>query len=481
MRGATILRIVGFFCMAFSLTMLIPIAVSLWYGDGEVEHFLTSLIVILLPGLVFAWFGRHASDDLATRDGFLVVAIFWAGISAMASLPFLFGAHLTFVDALFEAVSAFTTTGATVIGGLDELPRSVLFYRQQLQWFGGMGMIVLAVAVLPLVGIGGMQLYRAEAPGPMKEEKLTPRLAQTARTLWVIYVGITVANALAYWLAGMTPFDAIAHSLSTVSTGGFSTHDASLGWFHSELIEGIAVVFMLAGAINFSVHFFAFRQRSVKPYFQDVEVRFFLFFVIAIIALVTLMLRTSGEYHSMPPSLRNAVFEVVSVITSTGFGTVDFSHWPDFLPVLLIFISFVGGCGGSTAGGMKVLRVMVLAQIGLREVKRLIHPRALIPVRLGGRVLRERTLEAVWGFFAAYVISFVVLMLLMMHAGLDQVSAFSAIATCMNNMGPGLGKVAATFADVSDSGKLIAAFAMLLGRLEIFTILVLLMPEFWRR
>ena len=480
MRGATILRIVGFFSMGFSLTMLIPIAVSLWYGDGEAHHFLTALFVILLPGMGFAWLGRKASGDLATRDGFLVVAIFWAGISAVATLPLLLGAHLSFVDALFEAVSAFTTTGATVITHIEALPKSVLFYRQQLQWFGGMGMIVLAVAVLPLVGIGGMQLYRAEAPGPMKEEKLTPRLAQTARTLWVIYLGITVANALAYWLAGMTPFDAIAHSLSTVSTGGFSTHDASLGWFHSPLIEGIAVVFMLAGGINFSVHFLALRGRSPMPYLQDVEVRFFLLFVLVVVALVSLMLRASGEYTSMS-SLRNALFEVVSVITSTGFGTVDFSRWPDFLPVLLIFISFVGGCGGSTAGGMKVLRIMVLAQIGLREVKRLIHPRALIPVRLGGRVLRERTLEAVWGFFAAYVLSFVILMLLMMHAGLDQVSAFSAIATSMNNLGPGLGEVASNFATVSDSGKLIAAFAMLLGRLEIFTILVLMMPEFWRR
>ncbi|HEB96519.1 MAG TPA: potassium transporter [Sedimenticola thiotaurini] len=481
MRGATILRIVGFFFIGFSLTMLIPLAISLWYDDGEARHFLTSLVVILLPGLVFAWFGRGARHDLATRDGFLVVAIFWGGISTVASLPFILGAHLGFVDALFEAVSGFTTTGATVITGLEQLPKSVLFYRQQLQWFGGMGLIVLGVAVLPLVGIGGMQLYRAEAPGPMKEEKLTPRLAHTAQVLWVVYVGITVANAVAYWLAGMTPFDAVAHSLSTVSTGGFSTHDESLGWFRSPLIEAIATLFMLAGAINFSVHFLAWRRRSLRVYLQDVEVRTFLLFVAGIILLASLILRTSGEYHTLPPSLRNATFEVVSVVTSTGFGTVDFSRWPDFLPVLLIFISFVGGCGGSTAGGMKVIRVHVLAQMGLREVRRLIHPRALLPVRLGGRVLRERTLESVWGFFAAYVLSFVVLMLLMMHAGLDQVSAFSAIATSMNNLGPGLGEVATSFSGVSDAGKLIAAFAMLLGRLEIFTILVLLTPAFWRR
>jgi len=315
----------------------------------------------------------------------------------------------------------------------------------------------------------------------MKEEKLAPRLTQTAQTLWVFYLWITIANAVAYWLAGMTPFDAVAHSLSTVSTGGFSTHDESLGWFNSPLIESIAIVFMMLGAINFSVHFLAWRQRSLLSYLQDVEVRTYLLFVIAVVAIVSLILRTSGEYHTLPPSLRNATFEVVSVVTSTGFGTVDFSHWPDFLPVLLIFISFVGGCGGSTAGGIKVMRVIVLWLMGLREIRRLIHPRALIHIRIGGRAVRERTLEAVWGFLAAYVISFTVLMLLMMHAGLDQVPAFSAIATSMNNLGPGLGQVATTFSGVSDAGKMIAAFAMLLGRLEIFTILVLLMPEFWRR
>ncbi len=481
MRRAAVFRIVGFFFMGFSLTLLIPLFISLWYGDGEARHFLVSLVLILLSGVLFLFLGRGPRQELATRDGFLIVAIFWGGISTVASLPLILGAHLDFVDALFEAVSAFTTTGATVITGLDDLPRSVLFYRQQLQWFGGMGMIVLAVAVLPMVGIGGMQLYKAEAPGPLKEEKLTPRLAQTARVLWVVYLGITVANALAYWLAGMSPFDAVAHSLTTVSTGGFSTHDASLGWFHSPVIEAIAVVFMLMGGINFSIHFIALRSVDPLAYLRDVEVRTFLLFVLTITLLISLTLFLKGEYPTLSASLRNAVFEVVSVVTSTGFGTVDFSRWPDFLPVLLIFISFVGGCGGSTAGGIKVMRVMVLIQMGLREVRRLIHPNAVLPLRMGGRVLRDRVLEGVWGFFAAYVMAFVVLMLLMMHAGLDQVSAFSAIATSMNNLGPGLGRVASTFADVSDAGKMIAAFAMLLGRLEIFTILVLLTPEFWKR
>ena len=481
MHLSVISQIIGFFSMGFSATILIPLLISMIYQDGETGNFLLCFAVTLGAGLVFWLPTRSRKPELATRDGFIIVALFWSFISLLASLPFIFSQEMSLTDALFESVSAFTTTGATVMSGLDELPRSLLFYRQQLQWFGGMGMIVLAVAILPMIGIGGMQLYRAEAPGPLKEEKLTPRLEQTARTLWLLYFGITVVNAFAYWLAGMSGFDAIAHALSTVSTGGFSTHDASLGYFNSSLVEGIAVVFMLMGAINFSIHYVAFRSRSPAPYWRNTEVRVFLLIVLAAIVLVTLMLYFSEGYEQPPPDLRNATFEVVSVITSTGFGTVDFSAWPDFLPVFLIFISFIGGCGGSTAGGLKVMRVILLVQMGYREIRRLIHPRALFSVRIDNTVVSSRTIEAVWGFFAMYIVSFGILMLLMIHNGLDQVSAFSAIATCMNNLGPGLGEVASSFSSVSDGGKLVAVVAMLLGRLEVFTILVLLTPEFWRK
>ncbi|MCU7960309.1 MAG: TrkH family potassium uptake protein [gamma proteobacterium symbiont of Bathyaustriella thionipta] len=480
MHFFTISRIVGIFSMGFGLTLLVPIMVSLWYQDGEAEHFIASLLIVFLFGFSLWLLGLRRSKMLSVRDGFLVVALFWAVLSSLAAIPFILGAHLSFVDALFEAASGFTTTGATVMLGLDSMPRSLLLYRQEIQWFGGMGLIVLAVAILPMLGIGGMQLYRAEAPGPMKEEKMTPRMVQTARYLWGIYVGLTIACALSYWLAGMGLFDAIAHSFSTVSTGGFSTYDASLGHFHSPAIESVAVFFMLAGAINFTAHFLAWRRRRLMPYWQDVEVRTFLLFVLVLVFAVSVVLRISGEYGSLPPSLRNAVFEVVSVVTSTGFGTVDFSAWPVFLPTLLIFISFVGGCGGSTAGGMKVMRVIVMSHQALREARRLIHPRMVLPLRVGDRVISERTVEAVWGFFSAYVFVFIVLMLLMMATGLDQVSAFSAIATSMNNLGPGLGEVASNFVGVSDTGKMIAVFAMILGRLEVFTIVVLLMPDFWR-
>lgn len=481
MHLSVISRIIGFFSMGFSATILIPLLISLFFQDGETANFALCFGVTLGAGLFFWFPTRRQKAELATRDGFIIVALFWSFISLLASLPFIFSQEMNLTDALFESVSAFTTTGATVMSGLDQMPPSLLFYRQQLQWFGGMGMIVLAVAILPMIGIGGMQLYRAEAPGPLKEEKLTPRLEQTARTLWLLYVGITVVNAFAYWLAGMSGFDAVAHALSTVSTGGFSTHDASLGYFNSTLIESIAVVFMLLGAINFSIHYVAFRNQNLKIYWQNTEVRVFLLVVLSAIILVTLMLYFSEGYEQLPPDLRNATFEVVSVITSTGFGTVDFSAWPDFLPVFLIFISFVGGCGGSTAGGLKVMRVILLVQMGYREIRRLIHPRALFSVHIGQTIVPSRTIEAVWGFFAMYIVSFGILMLLMIHSGLDQVSAFSAIATCMNNLGPGLGEVANSFSSVSEGGKLVAVVAMLLGRLEVFTILVLLTPEFWRK
>ena len=480
MHFATISRLIGVCLIGFSVTLLVPMLLSLWFDDGEFGHFAMSLLLGLSLGLLLFFAGWFRRGELRVRDGFLVVALFWVLLSAMAAVPFMLGAHLGMVDALFEAVSGFTTTGATVMSGLDDKPPSLLFYRQMIQWLGGMGMVVLAVAVLPMLGIGGSQLYRAEAPGPLKNEKLTPRLAHTAQLLWGIYFGLTVVCALAYWFAGMSAFDAIGHSLSTVSTGGFSTHDASLGYFESSTIELIAIVFMLAGAINFGIHYIAWRERSLMAYWRDPEVRVFLLFVLTVVVVVSVILRSSGEYHSLPPTLRNAVFEVVTVVTSTGFGTVDFSEWPDFLPVLLIFISFVGGCGGSTAGGMKVMRMMLIGLQGRIEVLKLVHPRAVLPLRIGTRVVGPGTMEAVWGFFAAYMGTFVILMLLMMHAGLDQVSAFSAIATSMNNMGPGLGEVAYSFAGVSDSGKLIAAFAMVVGRLEVFTILVLLTPAFWR-
>ncbi len=473
-------RVVGLFAILFSVTLLGPIVVAFIYGEPTPTSFLYPMAGSLSIGVVLRLLGIHRHAELSVRDGFLIVALFWFMVSVLGAWPLMLGAGLSPVDALFESASGFTTTGATVISGLDALPHSVLFYRQQIQWLGGMGVIVLGLAVIPLLGIGGMQLYRAEAPGPMKDEKLTPRLANTARALWLLYLSLTVACALGFWLAGMDPFDAIAHSLATVSTGGFSTHDASIGYYDNAAVELVAIVFMMLAAINFAVHFAVWVKRDPRIYLRDPEAHVFIVFVIVVVLVVGLMLWVEGLYEGLHLSLRDASFEVVSLVTSTGFGTADYPLWPDFLPILLIFISFVGGCGGSTAGGMKVVRVLLLVKQGLYEVRRLVHPRALLRVRLGRRVVEPQLMQSVWGYFAVYLVTFVLIGLLMIHAGLDPLSAFAAVATSINNLGPGLGEVAYTFETVSDFGKILAVLAMLLGRLEIFTILVLLSPGFWR-
>ncbi|HKJ09765.1 MAG TPA: TrkH family potassium uptake protein [Gammaproteobacteria bacterium] len=480
MRYAAIARILGLLVLIFGASMLPPLGVSLWYHDGEAQHFLASILVIVALGLALWLPTRHRRAELRTKDGFIIVALFWVVLGCLGALPFMFGAHLSFVDSLFESVSGFTTTGATVIQHIDNLPPSILYHRQQIQLLGGMGVVVLAVAVLPMLGVGGMQLYRAETPGPMKDEKITPRIAHTSRALWLIYFALTAACAFAYWLAGMKPFDAIGNSFSTLSTGGFSMHDASLGYYNSPAIEAIADVFMLAGGMNFTVHFMVWRGRNPMHYFTDPEVRTFLVVVAVAITLITIGLAFTGYYGSVWTDLRYAAFQVISVITSTGFTTANFSVWPLSLPVLLILSSFIGGCAGSTAGGMKVIRVLLLGKQATREITRLVHPNAVMQVKLGGRTVPERTMAAVWAFFSAYVAAFAVLMLAMISTGVDQVTAFSAIATCMNNLGPGLGKVAANFHSLNDTAKIISVIAMLLGRLEIFTILVLLSPAFWR-
>jgi trk system potassium uptake protein len=481
-HGHSIARIVGAYSIIFGLTLLAPMLICLIYGEYEqITNFLIPFFGSFIFGGSLWLVGQRRPDTLGHRDGFLIVALFWVIFSILGGWPLLIATNLTPIEALFESVSGITTTGATVITGLDELPKSILFFRQQLQWLGGMGLIVLGVAVMPMLGIGGMQLYRAEMPGPTKEEKMTPRLAQTARALWLLYFGLTLACSVGYWFAGMNVFDALAHSMSTVSTGGFSTHDASIGYFNSSEVELVSVIFMLLAAINFAVHFSVWRNRNPLLYFKDPEALAFLRFVVVVVFVVSFMLLMEDEYEGLFDSVQDAIFEVVSLVTSTGFAKVDFSHWPDFLPLLLIFISFVGGCGGSTAGGIKVMRVMLLIKQGQQQVQSLIHPHALMPLRIGRRTLDTKLMQGIWGFFGFYLATFSILVLLMVHAGLDERSAFAAVATCMNNLGPGLGDVAYTFQGVSDFGKLLSIIAMLLGRLEIFTLLVLLSPSFWLR
>ena len=415
------------------------------------------------------------------HDGFLITAVFWTVLSIVGALPFLFVLDLSIAQAVFEAVSGFTTTGATVITNLDNLPESILYYRQQLQWLGGLGVIVLAVAVLPMLGIGGMQLYRAETPGPMRDEKLTPRLGNTAKALLYIYIVLTVACTFAYWVAGMSLFDAIGHSYSTVATGGFSTHDASLGYYNSPVIEIIAMIFIILGSLNFTVHFVAWHKLDIRHYWQDIQGRVFIYIVLALIAITVVVLMWKGVYTHFWTALRYASFEVISIISSTGYAIDDFSSWPLFLPVLILGSGFIGGCVGSTAGGFRVVRFILLYKQAAREIMRLIHPNAVIAVKIGQQKVSDSVAQAVWGFSFLYMASYVFLSLLFLATGVDYITAFSGVAATLNMTGPGLGGVAGTYKDISDAGLWILSFAMLLARLEIFTLLVLLTPAFWRR
>ena len=482
MRIASIQKIVGLLLALFSLTMVPPIVVSAVYEDQAAAPFASAFLLILGAGLALWLPVRQVKRELRVQDGFLVVVMFWVALGISGSVPLLLAERptLALADAVFESVSGLTTTGATVIVGIDELPRSILFYRQQLQWLGGMGIIVLAVAILPMLGVGGMQLYRAETPGPIKDAKLTPRITETAKALWYIYLTLTAACALAYWLAGMSGFDALVHSFSTIAIGGFSTHDASLAFFDSPAIDATAIVFMAVSGVNFALHFTAWRSRSIRGYLNDSELRAYVALLASVALATSAYLYLSGTFSSAASALRFGVFQTVSISTTTGYTTAGYHTWPSFLPVLLLFASFAGGCAGSTGGGLKVIRVVLLIKQGMREITRLIHPNAQVPIKVGGAPTPYRVVDAVWGFFAIYVATFAVIMLALMANGLDQITAFSATAACMNNLGPGLGDVAAHYGGLGSGAKWILSAAMLLGRLEIFTLLVILTPAFWR-
>ena len=483
MNWTVVQRILGLLLMMFSLTMLPPIIISLIFDDHAWLSFVEGFGLTLVAGIVF-WLPVHKQrKDLRLRDGFLVVAAFWTVLGAFGAAPLYFAdsLSLSITDAIFESISGLTTTGATVLTGLDELPRSILYYRQQLQWLGGMGIIVLAVAVLPMLGVGGMQLYRAETPGPVKDTKLTPRITETAKALWYVYLSFTIACLVGYMVAGMGWFDALCHAFSTVAIGGFSTHDLSIGYFDSTAVDVVAIVFMFFAGINFSLHFYAWRYVSIRHYSQDPEFQAYSFILLVLCILVVLALFRFGIFDTASATIVNGVFQAVSIATTTGYTTSDFSAWPAAIPVLLIFASFIGGSAGSTAGGIKVIRWLLIYKQGMREIVRLVHPSAEIPVKLGNKAVPYRVVDAVWGFFSVYVIVFAGMMLAMMVTGLDQVTAFSAVAATLNNLGPGLGEVSAGFMSLSDAAKWISVAGMLLGRLEIFTLLVLITPTFWRR
>jgi trk system potassium uptake protein len=476
--------VLGLIAMAMSLTHLLPISVSLALDDGQSGAFLTSMGVNFLVGALLWIATRSYKRELSLREGTLMVVLVWSGGALFASIPLLLTIPgLTFTNAYFEAVSGLTATGATLLVGLDSLPPSVNVWRATLQWLGGMGVIILVVAILPMLRVGGRQVTKAEIPGPMKEEELTPRIAQTAKGLWAIYAALTLACLIAYHAAGMSWLDALIHSFTTLSLGGFSSRDASFAYFDSPLIESVAIAFMLLAGLNFATHFLAWRGRSPRAYLRDPEVRYFALIVAVSVLGIAAFLWSAGVYPSFATALRYASFNIISVGTTTGYASADYGSWPVFAPMWVLFLGTFLSCSGSTGGGIKMIRAMILYQQVYRELQKLAHPNAVVPLKIAHHVVPNQVVFAVLAFFFVWTVALVSMTLLLGWTGLDAVTALSAVVACLNNIGPGLGEVgpAAHYQVLNAFQSWICSFAMLLGRLELFALLVVFTPAFWRK
>jgi trk system potassium uptake protein len=469
------------FC--FGLTMIPPLVMAWVYRDGAESAYDEALLVTLLSSVLLWLTTRHGRRDLNNRDAFLLVALVWTILPAVAAIPLIFYIPgLSWTDAYFETVSGLTTTGATVLSDLDKLPPSINLWRGEMVWLGGMGLIVLAVAVLPMLGIGGRQMFKAETPGPMKDSKMTPRIKETAKGLWKVYVGVSILCFLSLWWAGMTPFDAVMHTGSTMGLGGFSSHDASFGYWNSPLIEAVTIVFMLIAGLNFATLFLVVRGRSLRPYAVDPEARLFLIVTLASVLFIAVYLLETDTYRTFGEALRYSAFNVVSIATTTGFASTDYNLWPMFAPLWMLFLCSFATSAGSTGGGIKMMRAILLYKQVYREIVKAIHPRAVLPVKVGEEVIPEEVLRAVLAFSFAYLCLIVAMTLLLSFSGLDIITAFSAVIACINNTGPGLNQVgpATTFAVLTDFQTWVCTWAMLVGRLEIFSLLVVFTPAFWR-
>jgi trk system potassium uptake protein TrkH len=482
MKINIVLKTIGLLLMVFSLTQIPPILIDFIYREGELFSFLISFVLTFIGGYLVWFFNRNTTQNFRIREGILIVVCFWVVLSLFGTLPFLLTdsiKDLTFASALFESMSGLTTTGATVLSQLDDLPKSILFYRQQLQWLGGIGIIVLAVAILPFLGVGGMELYHAEYSG-ISKDRLTPKVRQTAIALWKIYLSLTILCALGYFFSGMSFFDAVSHSFSTIAIGGFSTHDASIGHFNSMSIELVAMFFMFLSGINFSLHFVVWNNRNFVNYWRDSEFKTYIFILISATVIILITLGLNNQYNNSTDTLRYGLFQTISMATTTGFVSQKFSSWPVAIPLFLILLSFIGACVGSTGGGIKVVRVLIMFRLGMKEIKKFIHPSAQVNVKLNQSSVSEQTLVSVLGFFSLYAIAFILILTMLMFTGLDQVSSFSATAATMNNLGPALGTVADNYSALGDTAKWILSFSMLIGRLEVLTIIALFHKAFWR-
>ncbi len=479
-----VVALVGRVVVLFSLLMAVPLGFAVWHDDPAQQAFLRSIGLSVALGLAMSLAMRRFRQELQLHDGFLLVAMTWLMLPGIGALPlWLAIPDLSFTDAYFEAMSGFTTTGATVLTGLDTLPVSINVWRCFMSFIGGLGIIVLAVAILPLLGVGGTQLFRAESAGPMKDAKLTPRIAETARGLWGVYFGAALLCFLAFRAAGMSWDDAFMHMCTTLSAGGFSAYDESFAHWNSPLIEAVAIVFMMVAGASWAIYFVALRQRSVRALWKNVELRGYVLTVLATIAVVTVYLDATGVYPDIVTALRKAAFHVVSIATTTGFANTDYAQWPAFVPWLMLLVGCFATCAGSTGGGIKMVRMLLLLKQSQRELVRIVHPNAVNPVVMAGAVVPPRVMHSVIAFMMMYGASLVSLTMLLVFTGLDAVTAFTAIVACLNNIGPGLGGVgpASNFQGLGDFQTWICSAAMLLGRLELLSILVLFTPQFWRR
>ncbi len=483
-RALTVVHVLGLMLVVFSVAYLVPLAASSIYDDGTLSDFLMAMVWTSAIGFLMWLLTRRYRGELSIRHGYLLVVAMWTAMPAVATLPLLLVINgLSFTDAYFETMSGLTTTGATVLVGLDYLPPAINIWRHELNWLGGMGIIVLAVAILPLLGVGGRQLFKAETPGPMKDTALTPRITETARNLWFVYLGITIACILSLKLVGMNWLDSICHAFATMGLGGFSTHDASIGYFNSPAIEFVLIVFMLLAAMNFSTHFLAWRGKSLKAYWHDSEALATLGLILASCLGIAIFLRWEGTYTSFWTALRHASFNLVSIATDCGFTSVDYNKWPIFAPMWMLFLSCITVSSGSTGGGIKMVRTLILFKQAGREFLKLLHPAAINPMKIGGQVVANNIVFAVLGFIFLYFMTVAILTFALLISGLDFISAFSAIIACINNAGPGLGLVgpSSNYGVLSNFQTWVCTIAMLVGRLEIFTVLILFTPQFWRR
>ena len=458
--------------------MLVPFIIGVIYSEDNHQIYIFVFIIVFAFGLFLWLLSRGTLKEIRITEGFVITILFWFVLGMIGSIPFVLSG-ITIVDSVFESISGVTTTGATVLTALEDLPKSLLIYRQLLQWIGGMGLIILVVAIMPSFGIGGSQLFKMDAPGFDSSEKLTPTIRESAAALWKIYIGLTVLCLISYVLAGMDTFDAVSHALSTVSIGGFSTYDQSIGFFNNVYIEIVCIMFMLLSATSFSLHYYSIFHGKRLKHFYDPELRFFFLVILGIIIIISFYYLIINNLDLS--SLRYIIFQTISIVTTSGFVTGEYSLMPGFVPFLLLVGAFIGACSGSVGGGLKAWRVLIIINQAKKEITKIIHPSAVVTTKIGKKVIDASISEKVWGFFTVYVITFIMLLMLVLSSGLDFESAFSAVGATLNNLGPGLGAVSENYGSLSMMTKITLCFAMILGRLEIFTLLVVLTPAFWRR